>query len=164
LVLIRADPCKSVASAQFSNEGTLMDRNPDHLKNAGLTEKIIKVFYQVYNELGFRFLESVYENVLAIALSEAGLRVVQQSPIPVYFRGRSVSDFRCDLIVEDKVILELKAVKQIAPEHHAQTLNYLRATDVKVALILNFGEKPDFKRLVFDNERKKLRGAADKRG
>lgn len=137
-----------------------MEKSADSLKHAALTEKIIKVFYQVYNELGFGFLESVCENALAIGLTEAGMRVGQQVPIPVYFRGQQVGDFRCDLMVEDKVILEIKAVKAIIPEHHAQALNYLRATEVEVALILNFGEKPDFKRLVFDNARKKLPGYA----
>jgi len=141
-----------------------MERTSDHLKHAALTERIIKIFYQVYNELGFGFLEAVYENAMAIALIEAGIKVAQQAPIAVYFRGRQVGDYRCDLLVEDKVILELKAVKAITPEHQAQALHYLRATEIEVALILNFGEKPDFKRQVFDNERKKTRDAADTRG
>jgi GxxExxY protein len=134
-----------------------------HLKHASLTQKIIRIFYQVYNELGFGFLEAVYENAMAIALSEAGIRAVQQAPIPVFFRGRQVGDYRCDLLVEDKIILELKAVKTIMPEHHAQALHYLRSTEIEVALILNFGEKPSFNRLVFDNDRKHVR-AADQRG
>jgi GxxExxY protein len=141
-----------------------MEKVPEHLKHAALTERIIKIFYQVYNELGFGFLEAVYENATAIALVEAGIKAVQQAPIAVYFRGRQVGDYRCDLLVEDKVILELKAVKAITQEHQAQALHYLRATEIEVALILNFGEKPDFKRLVFDNERKKTRVAADTRG
>jgi len=140
-----------------------MEKNTDYLKHAALTEKILKVFYQVYNELGFGFLESVCENSLAIGLTEAGMKVRQQVHIPVYFRGQQVGDFRCDLLVEEKVILEIKAVKAITPEHHAQTLNYLRATEIKVALILDFGEKPDFKRLVFDNARKKLPETAQAR-
>ena len=114
----------------------------------------------MYNEPGFGFLESVYENALAIALAEAGLSAEQQAPIPVFFRGRPVGDFRCDLRVEQSVILELKAVREIAPEHVVQVLNYLRATQVEVALILNFGEKAAFKRLVFDNERKRQRSRA----
>jgi len=141
-----------------------VEKIPEHLKHAALTERIIKIFYQVFNELGFGFLEAVYENAMAIALIEAGMRVVQQSSIPVYFRGRQVGDYRCDLLVEDRVILELKAVKAITPEHQAQVLNYLRATEVEVALIFKFGEKPQFKRLVFDNDRKKTRVAADARG
>jgi len=146
-----------------------MDRSERRLKHLELTEKIIGVFYEVYNELGIGFLESVYENALAIALVEAGFSVAQQAPILVYYHGNLVGDFRCDLLVESKVILELKAVREIAPEHVAQTLNYLKATDVEVALLLNFGEKPAFKRLVFDNERKMRRGpetqaATDQRG
>lgn len=137
-----------------------MERNTGHLKHSELTERIIGVFYAVYNELGCGFLESVYENAMAIALTEAGLAVRQQAPIPVYFHGQLVGDFKCDLLVEGCVILELKAVRDIAPEHIAQTLNYLRATEVEVALILNFGEKAAFKRLVFDNERKKQRNKA----
>ena len=85
-----------------------MEKTPDHLKHAALTERIIKIFYQVYNELGFGFLEAVYENAMAIALIEAGIKVAQQAPIAVYFRGRQVGDYRCDLLVEDKVILELQ--------------------------------------------------------
>jgi GxxExxY protein len=131
------------------------------MKHAELTDKIIGVFYAVYNELGFGFLESVYENALVIALSEAGIRVAQQAAIPVYFHGRAVGDFRCDLLVEDKVILEIKAAKEIAPEHIAQTLNYLKATDIEVALVLNFGEAALFKRLIFDNPRKRQRAATD---
>ena len=141
-----------------------MEKVPEHLKHAALTERIIRIFYQVYNELGFGFLEAVYENATAIALVEAGIKAVQQAPIPVYFRGRQVGDYRCDLLVEDKVILELKAVKAITPEHQAQALHYLRATEIEVALILNFGERPDFKRLVFDNDRKRANSAADSRG
>lgn len=136
-----------------------MEKNFGQLKHAELTDKILKIFYQVYNELGFGFLESVYENATAIALIEAGMRVRQQVPIPVYFRGHQVGDFRCDLLVEDEIFLEIKAVKAIAPEHVAQVLNYLRATEIEVALILNFGERPDFKRLIFDNARKRLPGA-----
>ena len=102
-----------------------MEKNADHLKHAALTEKIIKILYQVYNELGFGFLEAVYENAMAIALIEAEIKVVQQAPIAVYFRGRQVGDYRCDLLVENKVILELKAVKAITPEHQAQVLHYL---------------------------------------
>jgi GxxExxY protein len=137
-----------------------MEKNFGQLKHAELTDKILKIFYQVYNELGFGFLESVYENATAIALIEAGMRVRQQVPILVYFHGHQVGDFRCDLLVEDEVFLEIKAVKAIAPEHVAQVLNYLRATEIEVALILNFGERPDFKRLVFDNVRKRLPDAA----
>lgn len=125
------------------------------LKHKDLTDKILKLFHDVYNELGFGFLESVYENALAIASIEAGIAVERQTAVPVYFRGRQVGDFRCDLLIEGKVILELKAARGITPEHVAQTVNYLRATPIEVALILNFAEKPSFKRLAFDDTRKK---------
>ena len=142
----------------------LHGEDPRSPETSALTERVVKIFYQVYNELGFLSFEAVYENAMAIALVEAGIKVAQQAPIPVYFRGWQVGDYRCDLLVEDKVILELKAVKAIKQVHQAQALHYFRASKVKVTLILNFGEKPDFKRLVFDNERKKTRVATDTRG
>ena len=131
--------------------------NADHsnFKHRDLTQKIIGVFYQVYNELGHGFLESVYENAMAIALREAGVPAAQQAPITVRFRGQIVGDFRADLLVEGAVVVELKAASGIDPAHEAQLLNYLRATEIEVGLLLNFGPKPQFKRLVFDNERKK---------
>jgi GxxExxY protein len=116
------------------------------------------VFYEVYNELGCGFLESVYEKAMAIALGAAGLRVSRQVGIEVWFRGQSVGDFRADEIVEDAVLLELKAARAIEPSHEAQLLNYLRATELEVGLILNFGPKPEFRRLVFANERKRSLG------
>lgn len=127
----------------------------ESLKHRELTDKIIGTFYEVYNELGFGFLESVYENVLLIALIAKGLKVEQQVPIPVWFRGQKVGDFFADLIVEDFVLLELKAVREIDEAHKAQLLNYLRATEIEVGLLLNFGHRPEFKRLAFDNQRKK---------
>jgi GxxExxY protein len=125
------------------------------LKHKELTEVIIGTFYEVYNELGFGFLESVYENALVIALSEKGLKVEQQIPIPVWFRGQRVGDFVADLLVENTVILELKAVRTIDDAHKAQLLNYLRATEIEIGLLLNFGQSAEFKRLAFDNQRKK---------
>jgi GxxExxY protein len=124
------------------------------LKHEGLTGAILKAFYDVYNELGQGFLESVYENALAIVLSSEGLHVVRQVPVPVWFRGRQVGDFRADLLVEDRVLLELKAGRALEPVHEAQLMNYLRATDVEVGLLLNFGPKPQFKRFAYDNARK----------
>ena len=103
------------------------------LKHRQLTEKIIKVFFQVYNELGHGFLESVYLEAMAIALIEDGCRVAKQVPIPVWFRKYKVGDFRCDLFIDNLVLLELKAVRVLEPAHEAQLLNYLRATDVELA-------------------------------
>ncbi len=127
----------------------------DSLKHHALTDKIIGTFYEVYNELGFGFLESVYENALVIALREKGFKVEQQISVPVWFRGQRVGDFVADLLVEDKVILELKAVRIFDESHKAQLLNYLRATEIEVGLLLNFGHSAEFKRLAFDNHRKK---------
>ncbi len=128
--------------------------NNTNFKHRELTEKIIGVFYGVYNELGHGFLESVYENAMTIALRASGLRSVQQAPVTVRFRGQIVGDFRADLLIEDAIIVELKAASGIDPEHEAQLLNYLRATEIEVGLLLNFGPKPQFKRLAFANERK----------
>lgn len=127
------------------------------IKLGGITEKIIGVFYEVYNELGHGFLESVYEASMAIALREAGVHVVQQAPVTVYFRGQLVGDFRADLLVGDEVIVELKAARAIESAHEAQLMNYLRATRIEVGLLMNFGPKAEFKRFVFDNDRKERR-------
>src|SRR5262249_28098208 len=116
-----------------------------------------KVFYEVYNELGYGFLESVYEKALVIALVAAGLKAERQVSVPVWFRGQLVGDFDADVPVEGRVLLELKAVRALEPAHEAQLLNYLRASDIEVGLLLNFGPKPQVKRLVFDNERKRHR-------
>ena len=127
------------------------------LKHSALTDKIIGAFDDVYNELGYGFLESVYEEALAIALQEAGLRVQRQVSITVWFRGQDVGDFRGDLLIDRAVLLELKAGRTLDKAHEAQLLHYLRATEIEVGLLLNFGEQPQFRRLLFDNERKKIR-------
>ncbi|MBV9211897.1 MAG: GxxExxY protein, partial [Acidobacteria bacterium] len=127
------------------------------LKHGELTQKIIGVFFEVYNELGCGFLESVYEKSLEVALTSAGLNVHRQIQIPVWFRGQKVGDFTADILVNECVLLELKAVRTLDAAHEAQLLNYLRATDIEVGLLLNFGLKPEFKRLVFDNPRKQIR-------
>ncbi len=121
------------------------------LKHEEITDKILKAFYQVYNELGRGFLESVYESALEICLLEMNLSVVRQKEIPVYFHGQNIGNFRADIVVNDCVILELKAVREICSIHHAQVINYLKATDIEVGFLLNFGNKPDFKRFAFDN-------------
>jgi GxxExxY protein len=125
-------------------------------KHAELTEKIIGIFYEVYNELGHGSLESVYQKALVIALREAGLRADEHIAAPVYFRGRLVGDFDADVLVEAVVPLELKAARAIDPGHEAQLLNYLRATTLEVGLLLNFGPHPQVKRMAFANSRKKL--------
>jgi GxxExxY protein len=127
----------------------------DSLKHRELTDKIIGTFYEVYNELGFGFLESVYEEAMLIALEAKRLKVKQQVPIPVWFRGKKIGHFEADLVVERSIIIELKAVRSIGDAYIAQLLNYLRATEIEVGLLLNFGQRPEFKRLAFDNQRKK---------
>lgn len=134
-----------------------MNTDQHGLKHGELTEKIIGIFYEVYNELGYGFLESVYEKAMLKALRSSGLTVASQVSVPVWFRGEQVGDFYADLVVEGVVILELKAARRIERAHEAQLLNYLKATDIEVGLLLNFGEHPEFRRLLLDNERKKIR-------
>jgi GxxExxY protein len=124
-------------------------------KHAELTERVIGVFYDVYNELGFGFLESVYREAMRVALTQAGLVVKTEVPVPVSFRGVVVGVFRADLIVNDCLLVELKAAEQIVRQHESQTMHYLRATSIEVALLMNFGVSPRFKRFVLDNELKK---------
>ena len=126
------------------------------LKYAEVTERIIGVFYDVYNELGYGFLESVYEECLVIALRQAGLMVNRQVSVPVWFRSQKVGEFRADVTVENCVLLELKCAKALDPAHEAQILHYLKSTEIEIGLLLNFGLRPEFRRFLFDNERKKL--------
>jgi len=129
----------------------------DKLLHSALTEKIIGVYYEVYNELGYGFLESVYRESMCIALRDVGLTVEQEIPVPVMFRGNSVGDYRADLLVENSVIVELKAVRTLEKAHEAQLHHYLRATPVEVGLLFNFGAKPEFKRLCYLNSSKRIR-------
>ena len=124
------------------------------MRHASLTDQIIRAFYEVYNTLGYGFLEKVYENALALQLQALGLQVTQQAPIQVFFKGQEVGIYHADLLVEDLVILELKSVRTLAKEHEAQLLNYLKATPYEIGLLLNFGPRPQVKRKVFDNNRK----------
>jgi len=126
-------------------------------KHSELTDVIIGVFYEVYNELGFGFLESVYRNSLHLALLEKGLAVEQEVPVTVFFRGKNVGDFRADLVVNGAILLELKTADHIVAAHESQVLNYLRSTSLELGLILNFGPKPQVRRLLLDNFRKHAR-------
>lgn len=119
-----------------------------------LTNKIIGAFYKVYNTLGYGFLEKVYENSLKIELRSLGLKVEQQKNIKVNYEGYEVGDYFADLIVNDDVIIELKAAESICEEHEAQLLNYLRATDKEVGLLFNFGKEAKFVRKVYSNKNK----------
>jgi GxxExxY protein len=133
-----------------------MFRMETQLLHQEITERLIKGFYTVYNTLGYGFLEKVYENALAIELRKLGLTVEQQASIKVHYSGTLVGEYFADLLVEQLVILELKAVEAIAEEHEAQLLNYLKATEIEVGLLLNFGPKPQFRRKIFSNEQKKI--------
>jgi GxxExxY protein len=137
-----------------------MHWDPANYKHQDLTEAIIRAFYDVYNELGHGFLESIYEEAMFRVLKNNGVSVQRQYPLSVWFRGEQIGDFRADLIVAENVIVELKAVKSLESFHEAQLLNYLRASDLEVGLLLNFGPSPKLKRLVFANEKKHLRVSA----
>ena len=117
-----------------------------------LTEKIIKCFYKVHDELGYGFLESVYENALIVELKNMGLKVESQKEIEVFYKEVLVGRYRSDIIVEDKVIIELKAISQLTKSHEVQLVNYLKATNIEIGLLVNFGEKLNFKRKIFRNK------------
>jgi GxxExxY protein len=125
-------------------------------KHAEVTERIIAAFYQVYNVLGYGFLEKVYQNAMELELKARGLTVIPQAPLKVFCDGIVVGDYFADFLVEGCVIVELKAVEQIVTEHHAQLLNYLKATDIDIGLLLNFGPKPEVRRKVYDTARHRL--------
>ena len=119
-----------------------------------LTERIICAFYNTYNILGYGFLEKVYENALAYELRQSGLQANQQESVKVFYCGFEVGNYVADIVVNKQVILEIKATDALRNEHLAQLTNYLKATDKEVGLLLNFGNKPDFKRIVLGNETK----------
>jgi len=122
-----------------------------------LSEKILKAYFKVYNTLGYGFLEKVYENAMMIELRKFDLRCYQQQHIDVFYDERKVGDYFADIIVENKLIIELKASEYLVPEHEAQLVNYLRATDIEVGLLLNFGSTPQHKRRVLTAAYKKNR-------
>jgi len=119
-----------------------------------ITSTIIAAYYDVYNTLGYGFLEKVYENALILELQKRGLTAEQQLPIKVYYEGQVVGEYFADQLVNKLIILELKAAEQIIKAHEAQLTNYLKSTDLEVGLILNFGPKAEFKRKIFSNNRK----------
>ncbi|WP_396140622.1 GxxExxY protein [Flavobacterium sp.] len=125
------------------------------LLHKSITDIILKVYYEVYNELGYGFLEKVYQNAMYFELKSLGYKVEAQKQIKVYFKQQLVGEYYSDLLVEDKVIVELKACDLLMNIHVAQIMNYLKATEIEVGLLLNFGEEPEFKRLIYTNDRKK---------
>ena len=124
------------------------------LLHGDITGKVLQAFYHAYNTLGYGFLERVYENAMMITLRKMGVAVEEQVQIKVHFEGDLVGEYFADLVVGGAVIVELKAAERLCPEHEAQLLNYLKATPIEVGLLLNFGEKPEFRRRIFTNDRK----------
>jgi GxxExxY protein len=123
-------------------------------KYARLSEQILGIFYQVHKDLGFGFSEKVYQRAFSLALREAGLGVEEQVSIKVYFHGELVGEFFADMLIDNVILLELKSVSTILEEHEAQLLNYLKATEIEVGYIMNFGKSASFKRKIYDNNRK----------
>ncbi|MEN9611050.1 MAG: hypothetical protein RLZZ628_1864 [Bacteroidota bacterium] len=123
--------------------------------HADLTEKIIGAYYKVYNTLGTGFLEKIYREAMLIELGKLNLAVQKDFPISVMYEGHNIGNFFADIVVNNKVILELKAVASLHPAHEAQLGNYLRATPIELGLLLNFGDKSAIKRMIFTNDRKK---------
>ena len=115
---------------------------------------IVQSFYDVRNQLGIGFLEKVYENALAMELRERGLFVQQQQPVKVFFKGQEVGDYFADLLVERTIIVELKVAEVLSSRHEAQLLNYLKASEINLGLLLNFGPKPEVKRKIYETARK----------
>lgn len=124
----------------------------DNYKYSDITSLVLKAFFNVYNELGYGFLEKVYENALLIELNELGLKAEQQVRINVLYGKRIVGDYFVDIVVNELVILELKAIEKLNSIHEVQLVNYLKATDIEVGLLLNFGKEPQYKRKVLSNE------------
>jgi GxxExxY protein len=135
----------------------------EKLLHSEITNQIIGAFYTVYNALGYGFLEKVYENALAHELRKRGLEVKQQQPITVYYDGAIVGEYFADLLVDKLVIVELKAAKDVSEDHEAQLVNYLKATNIEVGLLTNFGRFPRFRRKVFQNSSKEERPKNDPR-
>ncbi len=131
-----------------------MNTDCQDIKYKALTEKIIKIFYKIYNTLGYGFLEKVYENAMMIEFKREDILAFSQYAIKVFYENEIVGEYFADILVDRKVIVEIKATRNLAVEHEAQLLNYLKATDKEVGLLLNFGPKPEIKRKVFDNFRK----------
>lgn len=122
-----------------------------------ITKKIIEAFYKVYNQLGYGFLEKVYHNAMLIELNQMGFECKSQHRIKVYYDEFQVGDYYADIIVDDSVIVENKASEGLCEANENQLINYLKATDIEVGLLLNFGKEPEFRRKIFTNDRKKIR-------
>jgi GxxExxY protein len=148
------DSTESTEKLDLTERAKMTLRGKFEGKYSELTGKILGAFFQVHKELGYGFSEKVYENSLVILLNEIGLKVESQVDLYVYFHGQKVGEYTADLIVNDVVLLELKATEKIIEVHAAQLLNYLKATNIEVGLVLNFGPTAEFRRKVYDNDRK----------
>ena len=131
-----------------------MNAEKSDFKYQELTEKIIGIFYAVYNRPGYEFLEKVYENAMMIELKKENIPALAQAPINVIYDDEVIGEYYADILVDNKIIVELKAARNLSGENEAQLLNYLKATGIEVGLLLNFGARPELKRKVFDNSRK----------
>src|SRR3989338_111288 len=131
-----------------------MNADYQDFKHKELTEKIINIFYRICSKLGYGFLEKVYENAMIIELEKEGVPAVSQAVISVRYDGKIIGEYYADILVDNRVIVEIKASRQLVEENEAQLLNYLKASNIEVGLLLNFGPKPEVKRKAFDNFRK----------
>ena len=127
------------------------------LEHGELTEKLIGIFFAIHNELGHGFLESVYKQAFSVVPAENGIFFERQIAIPVWFHGKQIGEFRADILADRKVLIELKTGREVEPAWEKQLLNYLRATDVEVGLLFNFGPSAQFRRYVFENNKKNPR-------
>lgn len=127
-----------------------------NLLHNDITDRIIRVYYTVYNELGYGFLEKVYQNAFYNELKNQGFNVVAQQKINVYYKEVLVGEYYADLMIDDLIIIELKASEVLVQENELQLLNYLRATDKEIGLLFNFGKKPEFRRKIFTNDKKRI--------
>lgn len=121
-----------------------------------VTDKILRAFYNVYSELGYGFAEKCYENAMIHELNLMGVTCEKQLPIKVLYKGKIVGEYFADIVVNEVVIIELKAATSLISEHEVQLLNYLKATNIEIGLLLNFGDRPCFKRLIFTNDKKAI--------
>jgi GxxExxY protein len=135
--------------------GIAVEQRPSNLLHGDLTERIIRVYHDAHYEFGDGFLECVCQRVMIIALREAGLIVAQATPFDVHFHGQRVGRFYADIVVNDLVLVEVKSCPRLEPRHRAQVINYLRVSTLEVGLLVNFGPKREFERLVYANERKR---------
>jgi len=129
----------------------------DQFKHSEITDKIIRAFYNVYNRLGHGFLEKVYENAMLLELKKFDLNAVAQKPIKVYYDSKEVGSYFADLLVNETIIVELKAAENLCEEHETQLINYLKASEIEIGLLLSFGKSPQFKKKVFSKEFKQIK-------